>query len=275
MRSRAGREVDLSAHESVASQRAAPRMTAAPAELAPTPPPPEAPLAYRLTRRVTEYARLMRLDRPVGTWLLLWPALWALWIAGAGRPRPKVLGIFVLGVVVMRAAGCVINDFLDRNIDAYVQRTRDRPLAARRVAPGEALTLFALLLLAALYLVSRLERADGLRGPDRRAAAGRLGAVHRRGHLDGHVRHALCHGRPRGRPEDRREVERGAVRRHGQAPDRRDAGDDARRPLPRRAQHALRRRLLGGPRRRRRAVPVAAVAHPQARARGVFPRVSE
>ncbi|TLY83353.1 MAG: 4-hydroxybenzoate octaprenyltransferase, partial [Gammaproteobacteria bacterium] len=56
-----------------------------------------------MTRRVTEYARLMRLDRPVGTWLLLWPALWALWIAGAGRPRPKVLGIFVLGVVVMRA----------------------------------------------------------------------------------------------------------------------------------------------------------------------------
>jgi len=132
-------------------------MTAAPAELAPTPPPREAPLAYRLTRRVTEYARLMRLDRPVGTWLLLWPALWALWIAGAGRPRPKVLGIFVLGVVVMRAAGCVINDFLDRNIDAYVQRTRDRPLAARRVAPGEALTLFALLLLAALCLVSRLD----------------------------------------------------------------------------------------------------------------------
>src|SRR5438132_1216013 len=157
MRSRAGREVDLSAHESVASQRAAPRMTAAPAELAPTPPPREAPLAYRLTRRVTEYARLMRLDRPVGTWLLLWPALWALWIAGAGRPRPKVLGIFVLGVVVMRAAGCVINDFLDRNIDAYVQRTRDRPLAARRVAPGQALTLFALPLLAALCLVSRLD----------------------------------------------------------------------------------------------------------------------
>jgi 4-hydroxybenzoate polyprenyltransferase len=132
-------------------------MTAAPAELAPTPLPREAPLTYRLTRRVTEYARLMRLDRPVGTWLLLWPALWALWIAGAGRPRPKVLGIFVLGVVVMRAAGCVINDFLDRNIDPYVQRTRDRPLAARRVTPGEALTLFALLLLAALFLVTRLD----------------------------------------------------------------------------------------------------------------------
>jgi 4-hydroxybenzoate polyprenyltransferase len=99
----------------------------------------------------------MRLDRPVGTWLLLWPALWALWIAGDGRPRPLVLGVFVVGVVVMRAAGCVINDFLDRNIDPYVQRTRDRPLAARRVSPGEALVLFALLLAVALYLVTRLD----------------------------------------------------------------------------------------------------------------------
>jgi 4-hydroxybenzoate polyprenyltransferase len=132
-------------------------MTAASLELAPTPPPPEAPLGYRLVRRVTEYARLMRLDRPVGIWLLLWPALWALWIAGAGRPNPKVLGVFVLGVVVMRAAGCVINDFLDRNIDPYVLRTRDRPLAARRVTPGEALALFALLLAVALYLVTRLD----------------------------------------------------------------------------------------------------------------------
>src|ERR1700756_4298075 len=94
MRSRA---VDLSAHERVASQQAAPGMTAASLELAPTPPPPEAPLGYRLVRRVTEYARLMRLDRPVGIWLLLWPALWALWIAGAGRPSPKVLGGFGRG----------------------------------------------------------------------------------------------------------------------------------------------------------------------------------
>jgi 4-hydroxybenzoate polyprenyltransferase len=117
----------------------------------------EAPLSYRLARRVTEYARLMRLDRPVGTWLLLWPALWALWIAGAGRPRPQVLLVFVLGVVVMRAAGCVINDFTDRNIDPHVQRTRDRPLAARRVSPIEALLLFALLLAVALYLVTRLD----------------------------------------------------------------------------------------------------------------------
>jgi len=118
---------------------------------------PEAPLSYRLGRRLTQYARLMRLDRPVGTWLLLWPALWALWIAGAGRPRPKVLIVFVLGVVVMRAAGCVINDFADRDIDPHVRRTRDRPLAARLVTPAEALVLFALLIGAALWLVTRLD----------------------------------------------------------------------------------------------------------------------
>jgi 4-hydroxybenzoate polyprenyltransferase len=99
----------------------------------------------------------MRLDRPVGTWLLLWPPLWALWIAGAGQPKPRVLVVFVLGVVVMRAAGCVINDFADRDIDPYVRRTRDRPLAARLVTPAEALVLFAVLLVAALYLVTRLD----------------------------------------------------------------------------------------------------------------------
>ncbi len=117
----------------------------------------EAPWAHRLGRRLGEYARLVRLDRPVGTWLLLWPTLWALWIAGAGRPRPLVLGIFVAGVVVMRAAGCVINDFADRDIDPHIARTRDRPLAARRVGPFEALALAAVLLLLALYLVTRLD----------------------------------------------------------------------------------------------------------------------
>ncbi len=121
------------------------------------PKPPEAPLAHRLARRVTEYTRLMRLDRPVGTWLLLWPALWALWIAGAGRPNPRVLIVFVLGVFVMRAAGCVINDYADRNIDPHIRRTRDRPLAARRVSPLEALLLFAVLILIALFLVTRLD----------------------------------------------------------------------------------------------------------------------
>jgi 4-hydroxybenzoate polyprenyltransferase len=119
--------------------------------------PLEAPLTHRLARRATEYARLMRLDRPVGTWLLLWPALWALWIAGDGRPVPLVLIVFVLGVFVMRAAGCVINDFADRDIDPHVRRTRDRPLAARRVSPTEALVLFVALGLIALYLVTRLD----------------------------------------------------------------------------------------------------------------------
>ncbi|HTC15955.1 MAG TPA: 4-hydroxybenzoate octaprenyltransferase [Steroidobacteraceae bacterium] len=131
-------------------------MVAVSPDLAPAQQPAEAPLSYRLIRRVTEYARLTRLDRPIGTWLLLWPALWALWIAGAGRPSPPVLVVFVLGAFVMRAAGCVINDFADRDIDPYVRRTRDRPLAARHVSPVEALVLFALLILLALYLVTRL-----------------------------------------------------------------------------------------------------------------------
>ncbi len=118
----------------------------------------EAPFAHRLARRLQEYALLARFDRPIGTWLLLWPTLWALWIAGRGRPDPHVLIVFVLGVIVMRAAGCIINDFADRNIDPHVKRTRERPLAARRVSPVEALALFAVLMLAALVLVSRLNR---------------------------------------------------------------------------------------------------------------------
>lgn len=121
------------------------------------PPPREAPFLYRILRRVEEYALLARLDRPIGTWLLLWPALWGLWIAGGGKPHPKVLIVFVLGVFVMRAAGCVINDFADRNIDPHIRRTRDRPLAARRVAPREALGLFGVLIAIAFYLVTRLD----------------------------------------------------------------------------------------------------------------------
>src|SRR5256714_2694675 len=117
----------------------------------------EAPLGFRLRRRLEEYAHLARLDRPVGTWLLLWPALWALWIAGGGRPQQRVLIIFVLGVCVMRAAGCVINDFADRDIDPHVRRTRDRPIAARRVSPVEALVLFGALLVVALFLVTFLD----------------------------------------------------------------------------------------------------------------------
>jgi 4-hydroxybenzoate polyprenyltransferase len=118
--------------------------------------PREAPLYHRLARRLQEYGRLARFDRPIGTWLLLWPALWALWIAGTGRPDQKVLIVFSVGVVVMRAAGCIINDFADRDIDPHVKRTRERPLAARRVSPTEALVLFAVLGAAALWLVTRL-----------------------------------------------------------------------------------------------------------------------
>jgi 4-hydroxybenzoate polyprenyltransferase len=117
----------------------------------------EAPFFHRLSRRIEEYWELARFNRPVGTWLLLWPALWALWIAGEGQPNQKVLIVFVLGVIVMRAAGCVINDFADRDIDPHVRRTRDRPIAARRVSPVEALTLFGALLLIALYLVTFLD----------------------------------------------------------------------------------------------------------------------
>ncbi|HEY4210690.1 MAG TPA: 4-hydroxybenzoate octaprenyltransferase [Steroidobacteraceae bacterium] len=121
------------------------------------PRPKEAPLFHRLTRRLEEYALLARLNRPIGIWLLLWPTLWALWISSGGRPNPTVLIVFVAGVVVMRSAGCVINDFADRNIDPHVRRTRDRPLAARRASPIEALVLFGVLILIALALVTRLD----------------------------------------------------------------------------------------------------------------------
>ncbi len=121
------------------------------------PRPKEAPFSHRLTRRIEEYALLARLNRPIGIWLLLWPTLWALWISSGGRPNPTVLIVFAAGVVVMRSAGCVINDFADRNIDPHVRRTRDRPLAARRVSPIEALVVFGVLILIALALVTRLD----------------------------------------------------------------------------------------------------------------------
>ena len=105
-----------------------------------------------------EYARLMRLDRPIGFLLLLWPTLWALWIAADGLPPPEVLVIFVLGVLLMRSAGCVINDYADQDLDARVSRTRMRPLAAGRVSSREALGLFLLLVLAAFALVLLLNR---------------------------------------------------------------------------------------------------------------------
>ena len=108
--------------------------------------------------RLRQYALLMRLDRPIGSLLLLWPALWALWLAGAGHPRPLVVAVFVVGVVLMRSAGCVINDFADRRVDPHVARTRQRPLAAGRVTSREALSLFVVLCLLAFALVLLMNR---------------------------------------------------------------------------------------------------------------------
>lgn len=95
----------------------------------------------------------MRLDRPVGTYLLLWPTLWGLWLAAEGVPKLDVLVIFVVGVYLMRAAGCVINDYADRKVDGYVERTKQRPLATGLVSPKEALLLFFGLCLTAFILV--------------------------------------------------------------------------------------------------------------------------
>lgn len=104
-------------------------------------------------QRLRQYILLMRLDRPVGIFLLLWPTLWALWIAAEGWPNYWVTIVFVLGVILMRSAGCVINDYADRDIDRHVARTSDRPLTAGRVTTKEALLLFAVLTLVAFALV--------------------------------------------------------------------------------------------------------------------------
>lgn len=112
----------------------------------------------QITQRLTLYERLMRLDKPIGTLLLLWPTLWALWIASGGRPGWLLTWIFCLGTLLMRSAGCVMNDLADRNFDAHVKRTRERPLAAGRVSVKEALWLAAALTLAAFCLVLALNR---------------------------------------------------------------------------------------------------------------------
>jgi len=118
----------------------------------------DAPEPSLLLATLADYARLMRLDRPVGTLLLLWPTLWALWLAWSGHPDRHILWVFIAGVLVMRSAGCVINDYADRAFDPHVARTRNRPLAAGRVAPIEALLLFAVLALGALLLALQLNR---------------------------------------------------------------------------------------------------------------------
>jgi len=106
--------------------------------------------------RLINLALLIRLDKPIGTFLLLWPALWALWIAGKGKPDLVITGIFIAGVILMRAAGCIINDYADRNIDVNVKRTQHRPLATGKISAKFALKLFVILCLAAFALVVTL-----------------------------------------------------------------------------------------------------------------------
>lgn len=109
--------------------------------------------------RLSAYWRLTRLDRPIGILLLLWPTLWGLWVAAGGVPPLEILLIFVLGTVLMRSAGCAINDFADRKIDPHVSRTEARPLATGEIRPWEALAVFAALGLVALLLGLQLPRA--------------------------------------------------------------------------------------------------------------------
>ena len=107
----------------------------------------------RLLDRAIQYCLLARLHRPIGILILLWPTLWALWIAGEGKPDPLVMLVFCLGVVLMRSAGCVINDYADRDFDPHVERTKNRPLAAGAVQSKEALAVFVVLSLCAFSLV--------------------------------------------------------------------------------------------------------------------------
>jgi 4-hydroxybenzoate polyprenyltransferase len=114
--------------------------------------------AAAIRERIALYERLMRLDKPVGILLLAWPTLWALWIATDGRPPTGILWIFLLGTILMRSAGCVLNDMADARFDAYVRRTRDRPIAAGRVGRGEAFLLAIALILIAFALVLNTNR---------------------------------------------------------------------------------------------------------------------
>ncbi|MDB5887864.1 MAG: 4-hydroxybenzoate polyprenyltransferase [Rhodocyclales bacterium] len=111
-----------------------------------------------LTARLDAYEKLMRLDKPIGILLLLWPTLWGLWAASGGLPTPLVVWIFVLGTVLMRSAGCVINDWADRDFDGEVARTRNRPLVTGLVKPKEALLLAAVLAICAFLLILPLHK---------------------------------------------------------------------------------------------------------------------
>ena len=139
---------------------APPRVRVPPARAA-VAPPPQSWIARQLARvdwphvreRLTQYAKLARMDRPVGALLLLWPTWWALWLAAKDFPPIGTLVIFTLGVWLMRSAGCVVNDFADRGLDPHVQRTRERPLPAGTVTPREAIGVFIALITLAFLLV--------------------------------------------------------------------------------------------------------------------------
>lgn len=109
-----------------------------------------------MQKKLRYYSQLIRLDRPIGIYLLLWPTLWGLWVASQGIPTLKLLIIFILGVILMRSAGCAINDYADREIDQYVERTKLRPLAAGKITAKEALGVFTVLSLVAFFLVLQL-----------------------------------------------------------------------------------------------------------------------
>ena len=113
-------------------------------------------MEQKLFSSANHYINIMRLDRPIGIYLLLWPTLWSLWLTAGGLPPLKLLLVFVAGVVVMRSAGCVINDIADRNIDPFVERTKNRPLAMGAMTVKQAWVLFAGLILVAFYLVLQL-----------------------------------------------------------------------------------------------------------------------
>ena len=119
-------------------------------------------LMSSLPQQFHDYLVLMRLNKPVGILLLLWPTLWALWFAAGGLPSLHVLAVFVLGTVLMRSAGCAINDFADRDFDAHVARTKDRPLAAGRIAPEAAVRLFVAVALIAFGLLTSLRNTQAL-----------------------------------------------------------------------------------------------------------------
>jgi 4-hydroxybenzoate polyprenyltransferase len=107
----------------------------------------------KMPQQLLQYAYLMRLNKPIGIFLLLWPTLWALWLASDGHPNPKICIIFVLGIILMRSAGCVVNDFADRHFDGFVKRTQSRPLVTHQISATEAIILALSLCFCAFLLV--------------------------------------------------------------------------------------------------------------------------